>query len=83
MVASSAEIIFGSELVKRGVNKDCGRTGTLILHFVFLLKMAVTRLVAFTVQFPVPLHPPPIHPAKTDPLAAVAISLTDVEGGNS
>lgn len=40
-------------------------------------------LVAVTVQGPVPLHPPPIQPAKTDLLAALAVNVTCVDEGNS
>jgi hypothetical protein len=40
-------------------------------------------LVAMTVvQVPVPLHPPPLQPAKTDPNASVAVSVTVLPVGN-
>jgi hypothetical protein len=29
-------------------------------------------------QLPVPEHPPPLHPVKTEPLLAVAVRATDV-----
>ena len=43
------------------------------------LKVAVTDrdAVMDTVQFPVPVHAP-LHPANVDPLAATAVSVTDV-----
>lgn len=31
-------------------------------------------------QVPVPLQPPPCHPAKTDPEPAVAVSVTEAPG---
>src|SRR2546426_4417964 len=42
--------------------------------------VAVTVVAALTVtvQAPVPLHPPPLHPANTDPPTAVAVSETVV-----
>jgi len=45
-----------------------------------MLKVAVTVVVAVTVTAhePVPLHPPPLQPAKTDPAAAVAVNVTAV-----
>lgn len=44
------------------------------------LKVAVTVVLAvkFTVQVPVPLQPPPLQPANTDPLAALAVKVTEV-----
>jgi hypothetical protein len=43
----------------------------------------VTKLVAVTLQLPVPLQLPPLQPLKTDPDAAFADKVTVVEGGNS
>ena len=45
-----------------------------------MLNVAVTSCAAFivTVQLPVPLHPPPLHPANVDPLFAVALRFTCV-----
>jgi len=42
------------------------------------LKVAVTLFAAFmvTVHVPVPEHPPPDHPAKVEPDAAVAVNMT-------
>src|SRR5439155_19294799 len=40
--------------------------------------MTVVAAVSVSVQVPVPLHPPPLHPAKTDPAAAVGVSVTVV-----
>lgn len=34
------------------------------------------------VQVPVPLHPPPLQPAKIDPADAVAVSVTELPVGN-
>ena len=34
------------------------------------------------VQVPVPLHPPPLQPSKTEPDAAVAVSATGLPVGN-
>jgi len=47
---------------------------------VLALKVAVTVVAALidTVQLPVPVHPPPLHPANVDPDAAIAVSATDV-----
>lgn len=44
------------------------------------LKVAVTDVLAFmvTVQLPVPLQPPPLQPAKTDPLDGVVVRVTEV-----
>ena len=44
-----------------------------------LLKVAVTRAPAVmdTVQVPVPVHAP-LQPANVEPLAAAAVSVTDV-----
>jgi len=45
-----------------------------------VLNVAVTDLAAFivTVQVPVPEHPPPLQPANTEPLAALAVRVTEV-----
>ncbi|MBI3067057.1 MAG: hypothetical protein HYY82_19215 [Deltaproteobacteria bacterium] len=45
----------------------------------WILKVAVTVVAPLidTVQVPVPVHPPPLHPANVDPDAAVAVSTTD------
>jgi len=45
-----------------------------------VLKVAVTAVLAFsvTVHVPVPLQPPPLQPAKTDPLTGAAVSVTVV-----
>jgi len=47
-----------------------------------VLKLAVTVIFAFivTVHSPVPLHPPPDQPSKSDPGAAVAERDTAVPG---
>jgi hypothetical protein len=47
-------------------------------------KVATTVwLVAMTVmQAPVPVHPPPLQPAKFDPVDAVAVSVTELFVGN-
>jgi hypothetical protein len=39
---------------------------------------AVTVVLAETVwvQLRIPLHPPPLHPAKVEPLAAAAVRVT-------
>ena len=44
------------------------------------LKVAVTDVAAFMVtkQVPVPEHPPPLQPAKVEPPAWAAVSVTDV-----
>jgi hypothetical protein len=34
--------------------------------------------VTDTTQVPVPEHPPPDHPVKVEPVAGVAVSVTDV-----
>jgi hypothetical protein len=46
---------------------------------VMALKVAVTVVAALidTVQVPVPVHPPPLHPANVEPEAAAAVSTTD------
>src|SRR3989442_13441437 len=43
-------------------------------------KVAVTDWAAFivTTQIPVPLHPAPLQPLNTDPLAGTADNVTDV-----
>src|SRR2546425_700751 len=47
-------------------------------------KVAVTDWAAFTVttQIPVPLHPAPLQPVNTDPLAGAAVNVTDVPLAN-
>src|SRR5436309_2609295 len=47
-------------------------------------KVAVTGWAALivTTQIPVPLHPAPLQPLNTDPLAGVAVSVTDVPLAN-
>ena len=49
-----------------------------------MLKVAVTVAAAETamVQAPVPLHPPPLQPAKDEPAAAAAVSTRLVPGVN-
>jgi hypothetical protein len=44
------------------------------------LKVAVTVVLAVTVMthVPVPEQPPPLHPAKTEPLAALGVRVTEV-----
>ncbi len=44
------------------------------------MKVAVTEMLEFmvTVQDSVPLQPPPLKPAKVEPAAAVAVSVTEV-----
>jgi hypothetical protein len=44
------------------------------------LKVAVTPVAALsvTLQVPVPVHPPPLQPPKTEPDAALAVSVTRV-----
>ena len=44
------------------------------------LKVAVTDVAAFMVteHVPVPEHPPPLQPAKVEPPAGAAVSVTDV-----
>ena len=48
--------------------------------YTVVAKDAVTDVAAFivTVQVPVPEHPPPAQPEKTDPLVAKAVKVTDV-----
>lgn len=48
--------------------------------FVFELKVALTAVAAFnvTTQVPVPVHPPPLHPANVEPSAGLAVSVTCV-----
>ena len=44
------------------------------------VNVAVTAVaaVSVTAQVPVPAHAPPLQPAKTDPVAGVAVSVTTV-----
>jgi hypothetical protein len=53
------------------------RSGRMVLAG---LKVAVILVAAFrvTVQVPVPLHPPPLHPVKREPEAALAVSVMRV-----
>jgi hypothetical protein len=44
--------------------------------------LTVTLLLIWTVHEPVPVQPPPLHPAKTDPEAAAAVSVTVVPPEN-
>jgi hypothetical protein len=48
--------------------------------YVLSVKLAVTVVAAVivTVHVPVPLHPPPLQPLKTEPVAGVAVSVTGV-----
>jgi phage tail protein X len=48
--------------------------------FVLVLKVAVTVVAAVnvTTQVPVPVHPPPLHPANVEPSAGLAVSVTCV-----
>src|SRR5437773_7101489 len=48
------------------------------------VKVAVTVVAAFKVteQLPVPVQPPPFQPAKVEPLAGVAVSVTKVPLSN-
>jgi hypothetical protein len=47
------------------------------------VNVALTVVDAFivTVQGPVPVQPPPLQPAKVDPLAPLAVSVTTVPLG--
>ena len=42
------------------------------------MNVAVTVVAAFmvTVHVPVPVQPPPVHPANVEPDAALAVSVT-------
>ena len=58
----------------------CTTTLTLSAKPEIELKLAVTVVAPLinTVQLAaVPVHPPPLHPANVEPLAAVAVSTTD------
>ena len=48
--------------------------------WVSIAKVAVTFLAAVmdTVHVPVSEHPPPVQPAKTEPVSGVAVSVTEV-----
>src|SRR5207249_10556486 len=48
------------------------------------VKVAVTVVAAFRVteQVPVPVQPPPLQPAKVEPLADVAVSVTKLPPSN-
>lgn len=46
------------------------------------LKTAVTVAFPVTAHITVPEHPPPLHPANTDPGEAEAVSVTDVPASN-
>src|SRR5262245_58589881 len=47
---------------------------------VWVVKVAVTEVAALrvTVQLPVPLQPPPLHPMKVEPEAGEALRVTGV-----
>src|SRR5216684_2353720 len=49
------------------------------------INVAVTDWAAFivTTQLPVPLHPAPLQPLNADPLAGVAVNVTDVPLANN
>jgi hypothetical protein len=51
-----------------------------VIVFVLIVKFAVIEVFAVTVteQEPVPEHPPPDQPVKVEPVAGVALSVTDV-----
>src|SRR5262245_50940954 len=44
--------------------------------------VTVVSAVRVTVQFPVPEHPPPLQPAKVEPMAGEAVSVTAVPLSN-
>ena len=45
-------------------------------------KVAVMLMVVDTIQAPVPLHPPPFHPANREPALGVAVNVTVVPPAN-
>jgi len=49
---------------------------------VLKVALTVTLLLIWTVQVPVPVQPPPLQPAKTDPAAGTAVSVTVVPPEN-
>jgi len=72
-------IVVGIEVVVAG--REVVVVGT-VVGAGAVLKLAVTVIFAFivTVHSPVPLHPPPDQPSKSDPGAAVAERDTAVPG---
>ena len=59
-----------------------GTDGAVVSPVTVVLNVAVTVVSAetVTVQLPVPLHPPPLQPAKVEPLAGVAVRVETVPG---
>ena len=54
------------------IKRPVGAIGGAGAKFAATLVAAVTA----TTHVPVPVHPPPVQPVKTDPLAALAVSVT-------
>ena len=48
--------------------------------YVFSVNVAVTDLAALivTTHVPVPVHPAPLQPVKVEPVAGVAVRVTDI-----
>jgi hypothetical protein len=69
-----------SPALRRATTGAPGAGGGIVSVCVTALNVAVTVAAALivTVQVPVPLHPPPLHPANVDPDAAAAVSTTEV-----